>query len=71
MIHLQSQQYKELDDGWLYKYEASTGRFGLLSKDGTISTFFVPSVEYGGLTPEEYWKKILKEHNWKRVRKDG
>ena len=34
---------------WLFKYQQSTGQFGLLSDKGTISTFFIPD------NPQQYW----------------
>lgn len=44
---------------WLFKYEHSTGLFGILSAQGTISTLFKPE------ELEKYWKQQQKLHKKK------
>ena len=51
---------KEMDgflsaNGTLFKFERSTGKFAILSKEGTISTFFIPDRK----KPKDYWKDQL------------
>ena len=43
---------------WLFKFEHSSGRIGILSDKGTISTLFVPDKQ----SPEEYWKEQINEY---------
>lgn len=44
--------------GWLFKFEKTTGYFAILSDRNTISTYFIPDKK----TPEEYWKDQIQRY---------
>ena len=53
------------EGGWLFKFQHSTGLFGILSDKGTISTFFKPNKKTHGKEPEEYWKEQVEKYERK------
>lgn len=53
------------EGGWLFKFQHSTGLFGILSDKGTISTLFKPNKKTHGKEPEEYWKEQVEKYERK------
>lgn len=50
------------EGGWLFKFQHSTGLFGILSDKGTISTLYIPDEKICKMTPEEYWKEQIRKY---------
>lgn len=54
------------ESGWLFKFQHSTGLFGILSDKGTISTLYIPDEKICKMTPEEYWKEQIRKYGKKQ-----